>query len=219
MRHAEVVHKAGSTAGQDIRDPTLTPEGGQQGQVFAASFGDQVKHITYILYSPMERTVLTAYEGLNSRELGLSELKNRYLGQEKAIDMVTLGKKSWNEKVKGIWRSGALQWHIDYIKGLLQGLQAANKGAVFGVVIVSHRSFLNKLAGPGKSPFTLSMTQSSNLVDLLCNIARVKIAQPTNYVFNEKNELREIDQTRVNYIREAFQKLFEQIEEPVHQNG
>lgn len=82
-----------------------------------------------------------------------SKLLKRYRikdGEVPKVDVVTFGRRGWNDKDHGAWSPSEAHRRVDFIKGFLRGLLAATTGKIVEVVIITHRSFLKHLCRSGE---------------------------------------------------------------------
>jgi broad specificity phosphatase PhoE len=182
MRHAEAQKKT-EIFGPRPRDPGLSDVGKAQCSTFVTDFKDHSSHVTHILCSPMKRAIntaiaafpdvvgktLTVYampelqsldRGPGGVGAGFSKLSKKYRAKEgevPRVDVTTFGRKGWNDK-DGVWSPSEANWRVDFVKGFLRGLLAATTNKIIEVVIISHRSFLNKLLKHAKTGFMVVNT-------------------------------------------------------------
>jgi hypothetical protein len=148
LNNIQAKHKIGHLFNEEIKDPKLTLQGGQQCKEFAASFKNQIRHVTQTICSPMTRTIKTAMmvfkdakvkiyampelqnfdSGPNGQRQSLRELTRRYRGRNLVIDVAAHGKTGWDRKKDGEWSSGKSQWRVDHIMEFLHGLRIESKG-------------------------------------------------------------------------------------------
>ncbi|KAF8855114.1 hypothetical protein BDZ45DRAFT_728309 [Acephala macrosclerotiorum] len=177
MRHAEA-HKKTELFGPRPKDPGLSDVGKAQCSTFVTDFKDHSSHVTHILCSPMKRalnTAIAAFPDVVGKTLtvyampelqsldrgpggvgaGFSKLSKKYRAKEgevPKVDVTTFGRKGWNDK-DGVWSPSEAHWRVDFVKGFLRGLLAATTNKTIEVVIISHRSFVNKMLKHAKTGF------------------------------------------------------------------